>query len=154
MLCFLSDYTEGAHPKVLAHLMERNLVSLPGYGEDADTEAAKEKIRRECGRDDLQICFLTGGTQTNRIAISSMLRSYEGVVCCETGHIAVHESGAIESSGHKVIALTANAFDEDVQRSLQAGMNAHLTKPIEPDNLYRALDELIYQAEHRDGSEL
>ena len=64
MLCFLSDYTEGAHPKVLAHLMERNLVSLPGYGEDADTEAAKEKIRRECGRDDLQICFLTGGTQT------------------------------------------------------------------------------------------
>ena len=105
MLCFLSDYTEGAHPKVLAHLMERNLVSLPGYGEDADTEAAKEKIRRECGRDDLQICFLTGGTQTNRIAISSMLKSYEGVVCCETGHIAVHESGAIESSGHKVIAL-------------------------------------------------
>ena len=105
MLCFLSDYTEGAHPKVLAHLMERNLVSLPGYGEDADTEAAKEKIRRECGRDDLQICFMTGGTQTNRIAISSMLRSYEGVVCCETGHIAVHESGAIESSGHKVIAL-------------------------------------------------
>ncbi len=105
MLSFVSDYTEGAHPKVLAHLMERNLVTLPGYGEDPDTEAAKEKIRRECGRDDLQICFLTGGTQTNRVAISSMLRSYEGVVCCDSGHIAVHESGAVENSGHKVIAL-------------------------------------------------
>lgn len=105
MLYFLSDYTEGAHPKVLRHLMERNLVSLPGYGDDEDTEAAKDKIRRECGRDDLQIQFLTGGTQTNRVAISSLLRCYEGVVSVETAHIAVHEAGAIESSGHKVIAL-------------------------------------------------
>ena len=105
MLSFASDYTEGAHPKLLQHLMERNLVTLPGYGLDEDTEAAKTKIRAACGRDDLQICFLTGGTQTNRIAVSSMLRSYEGVVCADTGHIAVHESGAIEHSGHKVLAL-------------------------------------------------
>ena len=105
MLSFASDYTEGAHPKVLEHLLKRNLVTLPGYGLDPDTEAAKAKIRAEIGRDDLQICFLTGGTQTNRIAVSSMLRSYEGVVCADTGHVAVHESGAIEHSGHKVLAL-------------------------------------------------
>ncbi len=151
MLCFLSDYTEGAHPKVLAHLMERNLVSLPGYGEDADTEAAKEKIRRECGRDDLQICFLTGGTQTNRIAISSMLRSYEGVVCAETGHIAVHESGAIESSGHKVIALPGHdgklraedlaalmegyLADDTREHMVRPGM-VYITYPTELGTLY------------------
>ncbi len=151
MLCFLSDYTEGAHPKVLAHLTERNLVSLPGYGEDADTEAAKEKIRRECGRDDLQICFLAGGTQTNRVAISSMLRSYEGVVCCDTGHIAVHESGAIESSGHKVIALPGHdgklraedlaalmegyLADDTQEHMVRPGM-VYITYPTELGTLY------------------
>ena len=105
MLSFTSDYTEGAHPKVLQHFLERNLVSLQGYGSDPDTEEAKRKICAACGRDDLQIQFLTGGTQTNRIAISCMLNCYEGVLCAATGHINVHESGAIESSGHKVIGL-------------------------------------------------
>jgi 4-aminobutyrate aminotransferase-like enzyme len=71
VLSFASDYTEGAHPKLLQHLMERNLVTLAGYGLDPDTEAAKQKINAACGRSDLQICFLTGGTQTNRIAISN-----------------------------------------------------------------------------------
>ena len=105
MLSFASDYTEGAHPKILAHFAERNLVTLQGYGSDPDTEEAKRKICAACGRDDLQIQFLTGGTQTNLIAISSMLRSYEGVVAADTGHVSVHEAGAIEFSGHKVIAL-------------------------------------------------
>lgn len=151
MLYFLSDYTEGAHPKVLAHLTERNLVSLPGYGEDADTEAAKEKIRRECGRDDLQICFLAGGTQTNRVAVSSMLRSYEGVVCCDTGHIAVHESGAIENSGHKVITLPGHdgklraedlaalmegyLADDTQEHMVRPGM-VYITYPTELGTLY------------------
>jgi len=125
MLSFASDYTEGAHPKLLEHLMARNLVTLPGYGLDPDTEAAKAKICAECGRDDLQICFLTGGTQTNRIAISSMLRSYEGVVCADSGHIAVHESGAIEHSGHKVIALPGTAGKLPAE-SLAAYMDAYL----------------------------
>ena len=105
MLSFTSDYTEGAHPKVLQHFLDRNLVTLQGYGSDEDTEEAKRKICAACGRDDLQIQFLTGGTQTNRIAISCMLNCYEGVLCAATGHINVHESGAIESSGHKVIGL-------------------------------------------------
>ena len=105
MLSFASDYTEGAHPKLLQHFLDRNLVTLQGYGFDEDTDEAKRKICLACGRDDLQIQFLTGGTQTNLVAIASMLKSYEGVVCAQTGHISVHEAGAIELSGHKVIAL-------------------------------------------------
>ena len=136
MLSFASDYTEGAHPKVLQRLMERNLVTLPGYGLDEDTEAAKTKIRAACGRDDLQICFLTGGTQTNRIAISSTLRSYEGVVCADTGHIAVHESGAIEHSGHKVLALpgtegklTAETLAQYMETWLADETQEHMVRP-------------------------
>jgi len=125
MLSFVSDYTEGAHPKLLEHLMARNLVTLPGYGLDPDTDAAKARICAECGRDDLQICFLAGGTQTNRIAISSQLHSYEGVVCADTGHIAVHESGAIEHSGHKVIALP-QTDGKLMAETLAAYMEAYL----------------------------
>ena len=89
MLSFASDYTEGAHPKILERFAERNLVTLQGYGSDPDTEEAKRKICAACGRDDLQIQFLTGGTQTNLIAVSSMLRSYEGVVAAETGLVDI-----------------------------------------------------------------
>ncbi len=105
MLYFTSDYTEGSHPKVLEHLGKMNMVSLPGYGFDESTEAAKAKICAACGRDDLQIQFLAGGTQTNMVAISSMLGTAEGVVCPASGHITEHEAGAIEFSGHKVITL-------------------------------------------------
>ena len=151
MLSFASDYTEGAHPKLLQLLMERNLVTLPGYGLDEDTEAAKAKIRAACGRDDLQICFLTGGTQTNRIAVSSMLRIYEGAVCADTGHIAVHESGAIEHSGHKVLALPgvegklpagtlaqymeAYLADETQEHMVRPGM-VYISHPTEYGTLY------------------
>ena len=151
MLFFASDYTEGAHPKVLEHLTARNLVSLPGYGLDPDTEAAKARICAECGRDDLQICFLTGGTQTNRIAISSTLRSYEGVVCADSGHVAVHESGAIEHSGHKVIPLPGDAgklraevlaacmeaylADETCEHMVRPGM-VYISHPTEFGTLY------------------
>ena len=151
MLSFASDYTEGAHPKLLQHLMERNLVTLAGYGLDPDTEAAKQKINAACGRSDLQICFLTGGTQTNRIAISSTLRAYEAVVCADTGHIAVHESGAIEHSGHKVIALpgtdgklaadTLAAYmeaylaDETQEHMARPGM-VYISHPTEYGTLY------------------
>lgn len=105
MLSFLSDYTEGAHPKVLRKLNELNMISLPGYGEDEYCEEAKRKVKKFCGRDDLQVQFLTGGTQTNLLTISTMLRRYEAVIAAETGHINVHEAGAIEYSGHKVITL-------------------------------------------------
>ena len=105
MLYFMSDYTEGAHPKLLEKLCAENLVSLPGYGDDPACEAAKAKIRAACRRNDLQIALLVGGTQTNLLAISSMLRRYEGVVAAKTGHVSLHEAGAIEYTGHKVIEL-------------------------------------------------
>lgn len=108
MLSFLNDYTEGAHPQVLKRLTELNMVSQPGYGEDVYCAAAKEKIRRFCGRDDLAVHFLTGGTQTNQVVISTMLRRYEAVLAAETGHINAHEAGAIEFTGHKVIALPSH----------------------------------------------
>ena len=105
MLSFLSDYTEGAHPKVLQKLNELNMISLPGYGGDEFCREAKKKIKKFCGCEDLQVQFLTGGTQTNLITISTMLKRYEAVVAADTGHINVHEAGAIEFSGHKVLAL-------------------------------------------------
>ncbi len=105
MLYFICDYTEGAHPKLLEKLCAENLTSLPGYGADASCEAAKEKIRAACHREDLQIAFLVGGTQTNLVVISSLLRRYEAVVAARTGHVNAHEAGAIEYTGHKVIEL-------------------------------------------------
>ena len=92
---------------MLERLAETNLVSQPGYGEDRFCRAAKEKIRAACGGGDLDVYFLSGGTQANQAVISAMLRRYEAVIAAETGHIAVHEAGAIEYSGHKVITLPA-----------------------------------------------
>ena len=136
MLYFLSDYTEGAHPQVLRYLMEMNMVSLPGYGDDPHTEAAKAKICAACGRDDLQIWFLTGGTQTNQIAIDSMLRSFEGVVAADTGHINIHEAGAIEYSGHRVLPiphvegkLMAADLDRYMTDFLNDEVREHLVQP-------------------------
>lgn len=105
MLSFQSDYSTGAHPKVLHHLIDTNTEALVSYGDDLYSISAKNKILTECDCPDGSVYFLSGETQTNRIVISSMLRSFEGVVCADTGHIALHEAGAIESTGHKVITL-------------------------------------------------
>ena len=105
MLSFESDYIEGAHEKILKRLYETNLERLSGYGSDIYCESAKEKIKRACGCDDAEIFFIVGGTQTNQIVISSVLNGYEGVISAETGHVSAHEAGAIEVTGHKVLAL-------------------------------------------------
>ena len=109
MLSFECDYNTGAHPKILEALVRTNMEPCPGYGNDKFTESAREKIRAACGREDADVRFLTGGTQTNRIVIDSMLKSYEGVIAATTGHISAHEAGAIEASGHKV--LTVPGYD-------------------------------------------
>lgn len=108
MLYFENDYSEGAHPVVLAKLMETNLEKQPGYGEDAYCASAKEKIRAACGASEAEIFFLTGGTQTNAVVIGSLLKRYEGVIAAETGHVSLHEAGAIEYTGHKVLTLPQN----------------------------------------------
>ncbi|MBO5978819.1 MAG: low specificity L-threonine aldolase [Bacteroidales bacterium] len=99
------DYMEGAHPKVLQKLIETNEVSTPGYGNDAFTAAAKDKVRLACGCSDADVYFLIGGTQTNATVIDALLARHEGVIAAESGHINVHESGAIEATGHKVLVL-------------------------------------------------
>ena len=105
MLYFLSDYTEGAHPKILEALAETNLISQPGYGEDRFCAAAREKIRAACGKPGADVYFLVGGTQCNAVTIASLLQRWEGVIAASTGHIGVHEAGAVEFTGHKVLAL-------------------------------------------------
>ena len=105
MLSFENDYSEGAHEKILQRFMETNLEKVSGYGSDPYCESAKQKIREACECPQADVYFLTGGTQTNAVVISSMLESYEGVVAAQTGHVACHEAGAIEYSGHKVITV-------------------------------------------------
>ena len=105
MLYFENDYSAGAHPEILRRLVETNDEPLSGYGTDLYSARAKEKIRRAVGIPDAGIVFLAGGTQTNAVVISSMLRDCEGVVSASSGHVASHEAGAIEYSGHKVIEL-------------------------------------------------
>lgn len=105
MLSFVNDYSHGAHEEVLRRLIETNLEPLPGYGTDRYCESAKEKIRAACQSPKAEIFFLAGGTQTNAVVIDGLLQSYQGVVSADTGHIALHEAGAIEYTGHKVLPL-------------------------------------------------
>lgn len=108
MLSFESDYTEGAHQKILERLLETNLESLSGYGSDPYCESAKRKIREACNCPEADVHFLVGGTQTNATVIDAVLNKYEGVVAVRTGHISAHEAGAVEFTGHKVLALEEN----------------------------------------------
>jgi threonine aldolase len=105
MLYFESDYMEGAHEAILQKLIETNREPLSGYGVDPYCARAKEKILAACQCPQGQVFFLVGGTQTNRTVIHTMLAPYEGVLAAQTGHIATHEAGAIEASGHKVLPL-------------------------------------------------
>ena len=104
-LYFASDYMEGAHPAIMKKLMETNLEKTVGYGQDPYTEDAKEKIREACKAPEAEVFLLVGGTQTNATVIDALLKSYQGVVAADTGHIATHESGAIEFGGHKVLTV-------------------------------------------------
>lgn len=105
MIRFNSDYLEGAHPTILRRLMETNMDQTPGYGEDEYCEQARATIRDLCGAPDADVHFLVGGTQTNATFLSAVLKPWQGAVSADTGHIAVHETGAVEATGHKVIAL-------------------------------------------------
>ena len=105
MLSFECDYSEGAHERILQRLLETNREQTSGYGEDPYTASAKEKIRKAAGKPGADVFFLLGGTQTNRIVISAVLAPYQGVIAADSGHISVHESGAVENAGHKVLTL-------------------------------------------------
>ena len=105
MLSFECDYNNGAHPAVLQALLTANDTKQPGYGQDEYTLRAKETICAACGKPQATVFLLGGGTQTNQVVIDTMLAPYEGVLAADTGHVAVHEAGAIEFTGHKVLTL-------------------------------------------------
>lgn len=152
MISFASDYIAGAHPQVLKRLVETNLEPLPGYGGDIYCDRAKEKIRTACGCPEVQVEFLTGGTQTNQIVISTLLREHEGVIAAQTGHVNTHEAGAVEYTGHKVLEVPQRdgkldaaevegyirAFyaDENHEHMVFPGM-VYISHPTEYGTLYR-----------------
>ena len=105
MIYFNSDYLEGSHPALMAKLNETNMVQTVGYGEDEYCAAVRVKIQNACQAPEADVHFLVGGTQTNLVAITAFLASYEAVIAPHTGHVNTHETGAIEATGHKVIAM-------------------------------------------------
>ena len=161
MISFECDYNNGAHPKVLENLVRHNGAKPTPYGFDEFSERAKQKIREACGLPDAQIFFLTGGTQTNATTIDSMLYQYEGVICVGSGHINVHEAGAVEFTEHKIITIPdtegkmeAQTLDNYLDDFMHDGNKDHavhpglvyITFPTELGTLYTAkeLDD-IYQ---------
>ena len=137
MIMFNCDYNEGAHPKIIGLLEKTNFEQTPGYGEDHYCAKARALIRKACGREDIDIHFLTGGTQANLTVISAALRTHQGVLSAHTGHINVHESGAIEATGHKVLPLpggsegkiSAAAVEEAVRLHWEDETHEHIVQP-------------------------
>ena len=124
MYSFRNDYSEGVHPKVLQALTDTNLEQTVGYGMDPRCDTARNTIRCLCNAPEADIHFLVGGTQTNLIVIESLLRPYEAVIAAHTGHVNVHETGAIEATGHKV--CTAYAPDGKLTPALvESVVNGH-----------------------------
>ena len=129
---FRNDYSEGAHPQILKALVETNLEQTVGYGEDRFCLEAAELIKGKLGRDDVDIHLIPGGTQTNLIAISAFLRPHEAVIAPLTGHIEVHETGAIEATGHKIITMEGRdgkLSPSDIEQAVDAHTDEHMVKP-------------------------
>lgn len=164
---FDSDYMEGAHPLILEALVRTNMEKTAGYGTDPYCASAREKILAACGVEDGEVHLLIGGTQTNATVIKALLRPYEGVIAATTGHIALHEAGAIEASGHKVLTIpsvdgkiSAEAVDDYIKafRADEAwdhmvwpGM-VYISQPTEYGTLYskaelEALSEVCHKWE-------
>lgn len=132
MYSFQNDYSEGAHTRILEALSGASLEQNTGYGYDRHSKAAAELIRRAAGRPDADVHFLAGGTQTNMTAIRAFLRPHEAAIAAETGHINVHETGAIEATGHKVLTVPGKdgkLFPEQLQTVLDSHPDEHMVKP-------------------------
>ncbi|MEY8412406.1 low specificity L-threonine aldolase [Lachnospiraceae bacterium 62-26] len=136
MIRFESDYLEGAHPLILKKLEETNFEQTAGYGTDPFCAGARERIKEACEGADVEVHFLVGGTQTNLTVISSILRPHQGVLAAVTGHVNVHETGAIEAVGHKVLALasedgkiTADQVRQAYEAHWNDGSHEHIVQP-------------------------
>ena len=140
MIQFQCDYNQTCHPAILEALSRVGMEQIVGYGEDHYCQEARRLIRQLVGREDADVHFLVGGTQTNMTVISSALRPYQGVIAADTGHINVHETGAIEHSGHKVIALPARDGKIDASQ-VKAAIDAHYAEngpehTVQPSMVY------------------
>jgi threonine aldolase len=133
MYAFKNDYSEGAHPAILQRLLHTNAIQQAGYGEDDYSLDAKALIRMRIGQPDAVVHFISGGTQTNRIAIAALLRPHEAVISAQTGHIATNEAGAIEATGHKVITVAGvdgKLSPEGIESALRSrALAPHVVKP-------------------------
>ena len=132
MFNFKNDYSEGAHPKILNALLSTNLEQTEGYGEDCYSVQAISLLQQLIGRTDIDIHLLAGGTQTNLTALSAFLRPHEAAIAAHTGHILVHETGAIEATGHKILSLATNdgkIGPADIQTVLDTHTDEHMVKP-------------------------
>lgn len=136
MIYFNNDYSEGCHEKVMERLLATNMVQTPGYGEDAYCAAAAAKIRKKCGREDVAVHFLVGGTQTNMTVIDAALRPHQGALGADTAHINVHETGAVEATGHKVLwvpnhdgKITAQQVEDTVREHYASTSFEHTVQP-------------------------
>lgn len=136
MIRFECDYAEGAHIKIIEKLMATNEEQTPGYGEDAYSIHAKKLIKELCKNEEADVHFLIGGTQTNLTVIAAVLRPHQGVIAAQSGHIYVHETGAIEATGHKIIALeskdgkiTAEQVQEVYEKHWNDSNHEHVVQP-------------------------
>ena len=136
MICFHNDYSEGCHETILLRLQQTNLEQTPGYGEDCYCAGAADKIRKLCENEKLAVHFLVGGTQSNMTVIAAALRPHQGVICADSGHIHVHETGAVEATGHKVLAvasgdgkITAAQVEQVVLEQRNSGAAEHIVQP-------------------------
>lgn len=132
MYSFLNDYSEGAHPRILDSLNKLNKEQNIGYGEDGHCQRAKEAIKNYLNKDDVDIQFIPGGTQTNLLVISSFLRPHECVIAADTGHINVHETGAVEATGHKVVVMPhreGKLTPQHIKDAVEYHSDEHMVKP-------------------------
>ena len=151
MIRFECDYTEGAHPLIMQRMMETNEEQTRGYGMDEHSENARRLIKKWCGRDDVDVHFLVGGTQANVTVIASALKPYQGAVCATSGHINVHETGAMEAYGYKALTIPStdgkiyaeqvenlcqeHYADPDAEHTVQPGL-VYISFPTETGTLY------------------
>ena len=162
MIRFNSDYTEGCHPMILERLAETNMEQTPGYGVDEHCKYAAELIKKACAAPEADVHFLVGGTQTNVTVISSALKHYQGVITANTGHINVHETGALEACGHKCLVIDtldgkltaemidhyikAHFADDSFEHIVQPKM-VYISNPTEVGTIYKKAElQAIYEA--------
>lgn len=146
MISFDSDYLEGCLPEILEAFQKTNFEQTPGYGKDIYCDEARDIIREACEAPEADVHFLVGGTQTNATVIASLLKPYQGVICADTGHINVHETGAVEHTGHKVLAIP-NTDGKISAAQIREVLDAHYSDPCAEHTVQPAMVYISFPTE-------